>query len=214
MPDTDLESLQAWLDTLPADLDPLDVVMLDGYLCGLLLHPQPVALARWLPHVFDVDGRAAPAGLAEAPAVKAIDARHQQLDRAIGARLWFDPWVFALDGAAAPGDAVVPWVAGFATALALFPLPQALNADPALIEPLALLYRHLDPEDLEDAAELLAEIDTLEPVVDLAEAVEDLVRAVLLIADLSRPPHPASARGAVAARNRTKRRATSPGRRR
>ena len=51
------------------------------------------------------------------------------------------------------------------------------------LEPLALLYRHLDAEDLDDADELLAEIDALEPVADLAEAVEGLVRATLLLAD-------------------------------
>jgi uncharacterized protein len=55
------------------------------------------------------------------------------------------------------------------------------------VEPLALLYRHLDAEDLEDADELLAEIETLEPIADLEEAVEGLVRAILLLADLTRP---------------------------
>jgi uncharacterized protein len=58
---------------------------------------------------------------------------------------------------------------------------------PALLEPLAQLFMHLDPEDLEDADELLAEIETLEPPADMAEAVEMLVRASLLLADVSRP---------------------------
>jgi len=34
-----------------------------------------------------------------------------------------------------------------------------------------LLYQHLDAEDLEDADELLAEIDSIEPPADLTEAV-------------------------------------------
>jgi uncharacterized protein len=46
---------------------------------------------------------------------------------------------------------------------------------------------HLDPEDLEDADELLAEIEMLEPPQDVAEAVEGLVRSTLLIADVTRP---------------------------
>ena len=79
-----------------------------------------------------------------------------------------------------------PWVAGFAMAVQQFPA-LTRDASAALIEPLALLYRHLDPDDLEDADELLAEIDTLEPPADLAEAVEDLVRAALLWADVTRP---------------------------
>ncbi|HET9645640.1 MAG TPA: YecA family protein, partial [Burkholderiaceae bacterium] len=70
----------------------------------------------------------------------------------------------------------------------------------ALIEPLATLYMHLDPEDLEDADELLAEIETLEPPQDLAEAVEGLVSSTLLLADVSRPlrkpgGHPKGSRG-------------------
>ena len=101
-------------------------------------------------------------------------------------RQWFDPWVFELDEAAPPSHALVGWVAGFATAMERFPELLARAGD-AVVEPLALLYRHLDESDLEDADAVLAEIDTLEPPTDLAEAVEDLVRATLLLADVSRP---------------------------
>eukprot|EP01038_Epipyxis_sp_PR26KG_P002484 gene2484-3513_t len=59
--DHDLSRLQTLLDDLPAPLQPLDVSALDGYLCGVLLQPQRVPDARWLPHVADIDGRAAPA---------------------------------------------------------------------------------------------------------------------------------------------------------
>jgi uncharacterized protein len=54
-------------------------------------------------------------------------------------------------------------------------------------EPLAVLYRSFDPDDLEDADELLALIEELEPPADLAEAVEALVNSVLLLADVTRP---------------------------
>jgi uncharacterized protein len=69
-----------------------------------------------------------------------------------------------------------------------------------LLEPLATLYRHLDADDLEDADELLAEIETLAPPETLAEAVEDLVRSVLLMADVSRPVAGALAKGKPAAK--------------
>jgi uncharacterized protein len=59
--------------------------------------------------------------------------------------------------------------------------------DAALVEPLAILYAHFDADDLDDADELLAVIETLEPPGDLAEAVQDLVRCVMLIADVTRP---------------------------
>ena len=93
---------------------------------------------------------------------------------------------FCFDGADSPSEALQPWVAGFAAALDRCPALLALDAS-ELLEPLALLYLHFDPEDLEDADALLEVIETLEPPQDLAEAVQDLVRALMLIADVTRP---------------------------
>jgi len=199
----DIDRLQALLDALPEPFEPLDVAMLDGYLCGVLLQPQPVPAERWQPHVTDTDGRALPAGLDVQPLLALVLRRHAELGAAIARRQWFDPWVFELepevpshpadvgdedrdDTAVAAHEAVYPWVAGFAAAMEIFPGLMSLQAQ-ALLEPLALLYRHLDAEDLEDADDLLAVIDSLEPPADLEQAVEELVRATLLLADVSRP---------------------------
>jgi uncharacterized protein len=199
----ELDELQALLDAVPAPLEALDVSMLDGYLCGVLLQPHVVPALRWLPHITDVDGRPLPPRFDATRLHALARRRHAELDDAIMRRQWFDPWVFELDdgpaddeGQGSPHDhdevepsvvdEVYSWVAGFATALELFPGLMALDAQ-ALTEPLALLYRHLDAEDLEDADDLLAEIETLEPPADLSEAVEELVRATLLLADVSRP---------------------------
>lgn len=193
----DIDELQALLDRVPAPLEPLDVSMVDGFLCGVLLQPQPVPAAQWLPHLTDADGRALPAAF-DATRLQALALRrHAELNEAIGQRQWFDPWVFELasaddededDDSDMPHetDAVYPWVAGFATAQEFFPGLMRLDAK-ALTAPLALLYRHLDPDDLEDADELIEEIDSLEPPADLSAAVEELVRATLLLADISRP---------------------------
>jgi uncharacterized protein len=189
MTDADLAALQALLDALPAPLEPLDVSMLDGYLVGVLLQPRAVPPERWLRHVADVEGRAAPAGVSLEPLRALVLRRHAELNTAIAQRQWFDPWVYQLDDDATAAETVMPWVAGFATAMELFPGLMEMS-DPALMEPLAMLYAHLDPDDLEDAEELLAEIDTLEPPRDLAEAVETLVRSSLLLADVSRPQRP------------------------
>ena len=181
-----MERLQSLLDTLPANLEPLDVVMVDGYLCGVLLQPRPVPVSAWLPLVIDADGQAPPPGFALEALRELLFARHTALNQAIHLRQWFDPWVYTLDEDASPSETVMPWVAGFAMAVDQFGLLMARHED-QLLEPLAILYRHLDPDDLEDADELLAEIDTYEPPATIAEAVEDLVRGVLLIADASRP---------------------------
>jgi uncharacterized protein len=189
MTEDDIGQLQQLLDGVPAPLEPLDVSALDGYLCGVLLQPRPVPAARWLPGVTDVEGRTLPEGFDARAAHALVRRRHAELDRAIERRDWFDPWIFQLDaapGEASVSEAVLPWVAGFAAALERFPA-LADSDDPALVEPLALLYLHFDRDDLEDADALLAVIDTLEPPTDLAEAVQDLVRALMLIADVTRP---------------------------
>lgn len=197
----ELDELQTLLDAVPAPLEALDVSMLDGFLCGVLVQPTRVPDARWLPHITDADGRALPprfdAGRLHALALR----RYAELNDAISRRQWFDPWVFELDSEDDPeadGDdtddglappevaAVYPWVAGFATAVEVFPALMRMDAQ-ALTEPLALLYRHLDADDLEDADDLLEEIESLEPPNDLTEAVEGLVRATLLLADVGRP---------------------------
>jgi uncharacterized protein len=59
--------------------------------------------------------------------------------------------------------------------------------DSRLLEPLALIYMHFDAQDLEEADTLQQMIDTLEPPADLGEAVQDIVRSVMLLADVTRP---------------------------
>ena len=110
----------------------------------------------------------------------------EELDRAIAARQWFDPWVYEAEDEVSPHELVLPWVAGFAAAMDRFPALMRID-DPALLEPLALIYAAFDPDDLEDSDALLGMIETLEPPATLAQAAEDLVRSVLLIADISRP---------------------------
>jgi uncharacterized protein len=193
----EMEELQGLLDAVPAPLDPLDVSSLDGFLCGVIVQPRRIARERWLAFVTDGDGRPLPAGFDGRRLHELVVRREAELRRAIERREWFDPRVFELDGddttdaATDEGfsgavEAVYPWVAGFAAAMEIFPELLAVDDDAEVIEPLALIYRHLDPDDLEDADALLAEIESLEPPADLGEAVEGLVRATLLLADVAR----------------------------
>ncbi|MGA1288505.1 MAG: YecA family protein [Rubrivivax sp.] len=200
--DDDIAELGQCLDAIEEPLEPIDISALDGYLCAVLLQPRPVPATEWLRWVCDSEeGRPAPGPTARRIAELA-QRRHAELDRAIASRQWFDPWVFEFDDESGdegtadlpPAALVQPWVAGFSMATQRFPDLLAL-ADPALLEPLAVLYAVFDPEDLEDADGLRELIDTLEPPADLAEAVEDLVRSVLLIADVSRPRAPAARTG-------------------
>lgn len=190
--DAERDQLEALLDALPPPLEPLDLSALDGFLVGVLLQPRPVPREHWLRHVHDLDGRNAPPGLRLQALQALVLRRHAELERAISARQWFDPWVFELeahdadDAASLASQAVLPWVAGFSAAQDLFPGLLQID-DVRLREPLAVLYAHFDPDDLEDADDLSELIDAIDGPETLAEAVEDLVRCSLLMADVSRP---------------------------
>ena len=116
--------------------------------------------------------------------------REAELRRAIERRDWFDPWIFELelegesDESAAARASVLPWVGGCTAALETFPALLGSDDD-ALTAPLALLYRHVGTDTLDDAEALRDEIEMLEPPADLGAAVEELVRATLLLADIA-----------------------------
>lgn len=189
--DAEIAELDERLASIHAPLEPMDATAVDGYLCGILLQPVTISSADWLPLIFDLDARPAPMDDNTRRIASLVERRHAELDAAIAARQWFDPWIFEPDDEDAGVTAAqLPWVAGFAAAQDRFPALTALD-NPALAEPLAVLYAAFDPDDLEDADELLALIETLEPPTTMADAAEDLVRSVLLLADISRPRAPA-----------------------
>lgn len=191
--DAEIRELDHLLAQVPAPLEALEVSSLDGFLCGVLLQSEPIAEDRWWPWVLDVDGRGAAGRMGKVSLERLrhlVRRRHAELDHCVEARRWFDPWVFDVeDPHITPAQMTLPWAAGFAMAMEQFPdLMDRLDAtDPDHLEPLAVLYAAFDPEDLEDAEDLRALIDTLEPASTLDEAVEDLVRSVLLLADVARP---------------------------
>jgi len=203
----DPAALQQQLDALPPPAEPLDVVMLDGYLCAVLLRARALPVDRWLPFVFDIEGRAGATPDGRAGPQQAVLQRHASLKQAVMRRQWFDPWVFELDGDGDPAQAVMPWAAGFALAAERFALPLP-SVNDAASEALALIYQYLDADDFPAVAVLQDQIDLLEPPTTLAQAVEDLVRAVLLLADLTGP---AAASAAATTRPASGKRGSAPG---
>lgn len=186
----EIAELQSLLDDVPAPLEPLDISALDGFLCGVLVQPQTVSPARWLRFVTDVEGRPLPAGFDARPLHALVRRREAELRHAIERRDWFDPWIFELelesesDASAAARASVLPWVFGCTAALETFPALLGSDDD-ALTAPLALLYRHVGTDTLDDAEALRDETEMLEPPADLGAAVEELVRATLLLADIA-----------------------------
>ena len=79
-------------------------------------------------------------------------------------------------------------------AAALLTMPLAALA--TLVQPLMIKGAIEATLVAQSADALMAVIETLEPPPDLAEAVQDIVRAVMLMADVTRPrrlPQPAAA---------------------
>ena len=197
--DAEIRELDDLLAAVPAPWEALDVVMLDGYLCGLLMQPHPPAPEAWWPPVF---------GEHEAPFSAAAPgwhaAKHERLVQLVTRRLavierglreegWFDPIVPADDEAPAPAGAAVIgaprfeglgyWVAGLEWALVHFNgLEEAgLSGAPDLLDS---LWRHL-PEQDETQAAMTQALDQEHPLRTLDEAIEQMVFDVADLHDLA-----------------------------
>ena len=98
--DAEFAELDDLLLKTPEPLEPLDAVMLDGYLCGVIVQPVLLESATWLPHIFDFDGRPLPDDVDAAwreHTTALILRRHAALNRAIVEDGWFDPLVLEFD---------------------------------------------------------------------------------------------------------------------
>ncbi len=84
---------------IPEPLEPLDAVMLDGFLCGVLVQPELVGDDVWLPFVFDAGGHRwgeAEPSPEQLRARSLILRRHAALNRSIAEFGGFDPFVLEL----------------------------------------------------------------------------------------------------------------------
>ncbi len=94
--DAEIAELNDLLAATPEPLEPLDVVMLDGYLCGVIVQPMLLQPDAWLPPVFDFDVSPLPADVDPAwleRTTALILRRHAALNRAIVEDGWFEPLV-------------------------------------------------------------------------------------------------------------------------
>ena len=202
----EVEELDRLLAAFPDERCPFDVVMLDGFMAGVLLAPDVVLPSAWLPQVFAADGGAIawPDAATAQRTTALVMRRYNELAAYLAAREPFDPIVFELtDAAGAPlaGKAGIPalafWAGGFAHALEAIPSLDALcDADHEFADVLAGVLRHLphDPDDASEAgAQLLLEkqrIDLEVPLADLDDAIDELVASVLDAVEISRPRRP------------------------
>ena len=197
--DAEFAELDELLAATPEPLEPLDAVMLDGYLCGVLVQPVLLEPEAWLPHVFDFEGQALPDGADPAwqeRATALILRRHGALNRSMAEDGWFDPLILEPDDWNPPrtddpaaslnpiSQALMPWAAGFQHATTCFPDLLELP-DEAIDLALARLYRHL-PAQTDEEREVVATLDREHPLTTLDDAMEELVVTVADLADLTR----------------------------
>jgi uncharacterized protein len=201
--DAEFAELDDLLLETPEPLEPLDAVMLDGYLCGVIVQPVLLEQPTWLAHIFDFDGRPLPDDvnpewLQRTTAL--ITRRHAALNRAIVEDGWFDPLVLEFDdehprepipegevdpmaGLSPVSQSLMPWVAGFQHATVCFP-DLAEMPDDAVMSALARLYRHL-PTETDEEREVVATLDREYPLATLDDAMEELVVTVADLQDLT-----------------------------
>lgn len=98
--DDEFRELDELLAQIPEPLVPLDCVLLDGFLCGVLVQPVAIEPAAWLPYVFDADARELPFDIDAALRERIVALtlrRHAALNRALLEDGGFDPMLLAED---------------------------------------------------------------------------------------------------------------------
>jgi uncharacterized protein len=197
--DAELDRLEGLLGAAPAPLQPLGAVELDGFLCGVLVQPQRLDAAQWLPVAL---GASEPGVRLEdvdrdwlAQVAPLVQRHHDALRETIVEHGGFDPVLpgQALDAPeedpdlGEPSRVLWPWVAGFALAQASFAaLDELAQADTELAALLERLWRHL-PAASEYERDARDALNRERPMPTVAAAIDDLVAAVVELSDRTEP---------------------------
>lgn len=197
--DAEFVELDELLAAVPEPLEPLDIVMLDGFLAGIVVQPSLIEIERWLPYVFDAGGHRWGEAEPTAQQVRArelIARRFAAMNRSLAEFASFDPLILEPEDADSPASegepmldattrAILPWVAGFEFAASIFPGLDEVNDD-GVASALARLYRFLPPEGDDDEA-TQAIVVRERPIDSLDAAVEEIVACVADLYDLTEP---------------------------
>jgi uncharacterized protein len=186
----ELEELESLLAAVPEPLEPLDVVMLDGFLCGVLVQPVLVDAETWLPHVFDAGGHRwgeAEPTVEQRRARALVMRRHAALNRALAEHGAFEPFLLepvdggesgAVEehqpGADPVGETLQPWIFGFEQALQLLPALDELG-DPEIASVVARILGRLPAPDTQGSPHAAAGSHA---AASLDDAVDELVADV------------------------------------
>ncbi|WP_374593572.1 UPF0149 family protein [Aquabacterium sp.] len=193
--EAEIHELDDLLAAVPAPFEAMDAVMLDGYLCGILVQPVHIESAQWWGPIFGESGETLGADTPDwHPAkherlVSLVTRRKEALHRAIVEDGWFDPIVPVIeddDGNPVTGkeafEGLGYWVAGFEWALANFTALEEMGREgvPDLLDS---LWRHLPAQD-ETQQAMTKALDDEHPLRNMDEAIEALVFDVIDLAHI------------------------------
>lgn len=207
--DTEVHELDELLAATPEPLQPLDIVMLEGYLCGVLVQPVLLDGEQWLAPIFDLDATPLPSTIDPGWLARIsvlIRHHHAALNHRLVDEGWFDPLVFeaaASDAGTSAGTstktptdldaetaleppaypALWPWALGFQYAVLQFPALGEV-ADDEVSATLDRVFRHL-PAQTDEERQDVARIDAEYPLANLDDAIEELVNNVIALFDLT-----------------------------
>jgi uncharacterized protein len=212
--DQELFELDELLAATPEGLQPLDVVMLDGYLSGVLVQPALIAEAQWLPPIFDIEQQPLPDDVDAhwlQRCTTLIRRRYEALNRALAEDGAFDPVILDpdQDGEAeepdlplseyeqqAAEDAKAMQASLPESSRPLMPwvvgfqhaslcFPQLMESDDEAVDlTLARIFRHL-PAQSDEEREVLDTMARELPLANVDEAIDDLIMAVAELWDLT-----------------------------
>ncbi|NMG36287.1 UPF0149 family protein [Azoarcus sp. TTM-91] len=122
MSDEDFEALEEILSSDIVPEDCMDLEMLDGFLAGVLISPQPVPVERWLPVVWSAheDGVSFGSGSGVQRAIRLVLSYYNEMVGSFGEEDLWEPFCFAI----AEGDPLKlgeEWIEGFTQGLELWP---------------------------------------------------------------------------------------------
>ncbi len=197
--DAEFAELDELLAQVPEPLEPLDVVMLDGFIAAVVVQPELIGAERWLPYVFDAGGHRwgeAEPSAEQLRARELILRRHAAINRSLAEYRRFEPLILEPDepadaatGAEAGLDAtlraILPWVAGFEFAASIFPGLAGVDDD-AVATTLARLYRFL-PAESENEQEVVAIVAREIPISSLDAAIDEVIACVADLYDMTEP---------------------------
>ena len=193
--DKEFIELGELLASIPTPFQPMEADRMDGYLTAVILLPQRMPPSKWMPFIFDDEGRtdaAIPDEESESRLEELIYRRYRSIESSLRQLKPIDPITYDLEderGRPIGGWEAIrtlsPFASGFLEAINRW--PGLLETDDELVQSALLgILRHLPDDEIGDLEEIRNELELESPLENLKEALEDLALSCAEIASVTR----------------------------